>query len=225
MKKFTLLELLVVIAIIGILATLLLPSLANAKRAAMKAVCKSNNKQIHTLQMLYSKSYDGFFTPGDSDQGGSFSWDDYLSDYDGRNLTSLEKRSQTIGHKSQYSFKVYTCPLAEKRHATDPARNYAMSRGWYRNNGHINGIGWSNGSVRINEVEDSSTMMFYEMDEARLRLGRVALGNSSDAYYRGSWWNWTTHHGKLHIVNTLNVNGSVKEQNLTTLAIWSRDLD
>lgn len=47
MKKFTLIELLIVMAIIGILLSLLLPSLTKAKESARRAVCMSNQSQIY----------------------------------------------------------------------------------------------------------------------------------------------------------------------------------
>ena len=49
---FTLIELLIVIAIIGILVTLLMPSLAGARETARRAVCMSNQKQLYTMTMV-----------------------------------------------------------------------------------------------------------------------------------------------------------------------------
>ena len=58
-QKFTLIEVLVVVAIIGILASLLLPSLSKARMTSRIAVCKSNLKQVYTAQVLFADDNDG----------------------------------------------------------------------------------------------------------------------------------------------------------------------
>lgn len=69
MKKFTLIELLIVIAIIGILVTLLIPSLGKAREQAKRAVCLSNEKQMHLAALVYAKNNKSVLPSGDTDDG------------------------------------------------------------------------------------------------------------------------------------------------------------
>ena len=63
-KKFTLIELFVVMAILGILLSILLPSLKNSRMATEKVVCMSNMKQIGALTM-YLKDNNQHYPPQD----------------------------------------------------------------------------------------------------------------------------------------------------------------
>jgi prepilin-type N-terminal cleavage/methylation domain-containing protein/prepilin-type processing-associated H-X9-DG protein len=62
-RGFTLIELLVVIAIISILAAILFPVFAEAKRSAKQTVCLSNMKQIGMATMLYLGDHDDQWFP------------------------------------------------------------------------------------------------------------------------------------------------------------------
>ena len=57
-KGFTLIELLVVIAIIAILAAILFPVFARARKQAQKTSCLSNLKQIGTAINMYTSDWD-----------------------------------------------------------------------------------------------------------------------------------------------------------------------
>ncbi|MCM8542364.1 MAG: type II secretion system GspH family protein [Lentisphaeraceae bacterium] len=59
--KFTMIELLVVLAILGLLVSILLPSLVQAREKARVAVCMSNNKNIFTAVSMYNKNNGGFY--------------------------------------------------------------------------------------------------------------------------------------------------------------------
>lgn len=62
-KNFTLIELLVVIAIIGILTSILMPSLEAARGKAKTAVCAGQQKQLGAAYLMYTDSNNDLFLP------------------------------------------------------------------------------------------------------------------------------------------------------------------
>lgn len=70
-SAFTLIELLVVIAIIAILAAILFPVFAQAKEAAKKTACLSNDKQMATALFMYAGDNDDTLCQTSWHQGAS----------------------------------------------------------------------------------------------------------------------------------------------------------
>jgi prepilin-type N-terminal cleavage/methylation domain-containing protein/prepilin-type processing-associated H-X9-DG protein len=60
---FTLIELLVVMAIVGILASMLLPSLSKGKERGRMAMCASNLRQLATAAWTYTLDYNDWLNP------------------------------------------------------------------------------------------------------------------------------------------------------------------
>lgn len=96
---FTLVELLVVIGIISLLISILLPSLARARDAAVTVQCMSRMRQLGVYLAMYANDNNGAFPMEYQVWGPTMkwvTWQDRLSQYDGRNLTDAEMDSWQI---------------------------------------------------------------------------------------------------------------------------------
>jgi len=117
-KGFTLIELLVVIAIIAILAAILFPVFAQAKEAAKKTQCLSNQKNLSLAILMYANDSDDTFPNGqdgvrtdypcDSTVGQQVDWTGAVYPYvkNGAGGAAAVSNPNIV----QYNGGVYNCP-------------------------------------------------------------------------------------------------------------------
>lgn len=92
-RAFTLIELLVVIAILGLLISILVPSIAGAKELAKKVICQSHLHGAGNGIQLYTSEYNGWLA-GPNTSGLHLSVD--YNRYDGSDVTDVAEPTQNM---------------------------------------------------------------------------------------------------------------------------------
>ena len=210
-RYFTLLELLITVAIIGILVTLLMPSLSQARERAREAVCLSNERQLGIAFFSYSTESGGFL-PAAYDFSNRYSWDDHLSEYMGLGWSSTEKGKN--GSVIVDNWQVFSCPSNDVSFK-DPRRSYAVNTYDPSSFNRKPGLMGDDVSVSFSRIgRPNETLMAGEQWRTWNKLGSESAQNSGYGYSKlkyeagSGWWKSLKCHDNKGRANLLMADGS-----------------
>ncbi len=187
-KGFTLIELLVVIAIVAILAAILFPVFAQAKLAAKKTVCLSNQKQIAIAIIMYAGDYDGAFPrTQDTLNAGEPSFISYWSTHSyQRSLDSYIRNG--VGGVGGDGAK--TGRGSVWYDPADPLKDSPSMWGSFTNNGLVTGTHRNESSISqpSNTILNASRTADWSAFQGIVPPSPLPAGDPNDPFWSSDWW-------------------------------------
>ncbi|MFO1022998.1 MAG: DUF1559 domain-containing protein [Planctomycetales bacterium] len=210
-RGFSLIELLVVIAIIGVLISLLLPAVQQAREAARRTQCKNNLKQIGLALHNYESAH-RVYPPGVVGTTGSVASGHLLHTWYAQILPHLDQQNLQFAYNFNYRFDnvvnavavsktvpVFICPTV-----VNPPIDNTFAPGHYAGNagvspGDNDGILYPSSKIRPSDVQDglSNTMFAGELNyeiggwaRGAINSGGGGGGGGSQGFARAvlRWW-------------------------------------
>ena len=186
-RNFTLIELLVVVSIIGILSSMLLPSLQKARKKTKEAVCLNNQKQLYLGASIYSSDSSDLLPNG----GIQDSWDARNSGVIGTfGLLGMEDTPLS-----------FHCPLGQtldtvgQGHNMDIQHPWGAGMSWYNDNSVSRIIVGFNERVTqwknfygtdLRFTDDANTILFHDVVDKRVGIKWHHLDNYNVVKLDGS---------------------------------------
>ena len=167
-KKFTLLELMIVVAIIGLLITILLPSLRSAKESAKTAICMSNLSSLGQVAAMHGSDNNQKFWIKDADllpddpARGYVSWTTHpkhISPYISQTVSPWSKidlfycpsdpyaRNKDLKWRHSYGYNVSSLPGQFMMSVKNPSETIFLA-----DSGHDEEDGYRSWIIRPNQV-------------------------------------------------------------------------